>query len=217
MERVCWIFCALEPGRFRLDRAPGDLVIAADGGYAHLQNAGIRPDVILGDFDSLGHRPPEEDALVFPAEKDYTDSDLAIREGIARGYRRFCIFGALGGARLDHMIANFQLLSSLAHKGMRGYLAGEGQAAVVVEDSEIRFSARKGGYISIFAFGGQAQGVEIEGLKYSLSGASLDTRFPLGVSNEFTGQDARVAVKKGQLLILWQQDAAQFDPRNGVL
>ena len=216
MEKLCWIFCALEPGDIRLRKEPGDLVIAADRGYAHAKKAGIAPDLILGDFDSLGEVPPEDGVLVFPKEKDYTDAWLAVAEGKKRGFARFCLFGALGG-RIDHSAANLQLLSSLAGEGKRGYLLGDGYAASVIGNGELRFAPRPDGRISVFAFGGDAVGVTIEGLKYALSDGKLDTAFPLGVSNEFCGKSARVAVKDGQILVLWEQDAAMFDPRSETL
>ena len=204
------------PGDLCFKREDGDLVIAADAGLAHLKKAGLRPDLILGDFDSLGEAPKETDALVFPKEKDYTDADLAIREGKKRGFARFCLYGALG-ARLGHTVANFQLLSALAREGRRGYLVGDGQAVTVIENGELRFLPRGSGYISVFAFGGDAKGVTLEGLKYTLSDGVLGTSFPLGVSNEFTGSAACVRVKDGQLLVVWQQDAESFDPRKDIL
>ena len=77
--KTCVIFCA---GEFDTLAAPvGDgLVIAADGGYRHCVHLDIHPDVILGDFDSLGYAP--EGAQVFPVEKDDTDSMLAVRRGL---------------------------------------------------------------------------------------------------------------------------------------
>ena len=118
----CVIFCA---GGFTALAEPieeGDLVLAADGGLTHTRSLGLTPGGILGDFDSLGYVP--EAAQVFPVEKDDTDSMLAVKQGLALGYRRFVLYGALDGPRLDHTIANLQTLQFLAEHGAEGYLVG---------------------------------------------------------------------------------------------
>ena len=99
---VCYIICAL-PQNHHFSPAPGDLVIAADGGYAHM--GGIKPDLVVGDFDSLGYVPDGESVVRHPAEKDDTDTMLAARIGIERGYRTFLLLGGVGG-RLDHTLRN---------------------------------------------------------------------------------------------------------------
>ena len=99
-----------------------DLVIAADGGLRHFTDATRQPDVILGDFDSLGYIP--QGAQVFPVEKDDTDSMLAIKKGLELGFREFLLYGSLDGPRLDHTVANFQTLQFLADRGAKGYLIG---------------------------------------------------------------------------------------------
>ena len=203
MDNICYIICALDPGNVHIEKQPGDLVIAADKGYLRARELGVAPDVILGDFDSLGHVPPDEGILVFPTEKDYTDLDLALREGTARGYDRFCILGAMGG-RPDQTAANYQLLASLADRGARGVLAGDAWSACVIKNASVELPSRASGLVSLFALGGNAEGVCVEGLKYALSDAVLSPLFPLGVSNEFCGNKARIEVKKGLLLVLWQ-------------
>ena len=120
--KVCMIFCA---GGFSglLQPMPQDaLVIAADGGLRHTEKLGLQPDIILGDFDSLGYVP--EGAAVYPVEKDDTDSMLAIKQGLAQGCDTFYLYGALDGKRLEHTVANFQALQYLADHGAKGYLVG---------------------------------------------------------------------------------------------
>ena len=133
----CVIFCA---GGFDGLLSPiqsDDLVIAADGGLTHAQQLGIAPQVILGDFDSLGYVP--ENSRVFPVEKDDTDAMLAVRHGLLKGCDRFCLYGTLDGPRLDHTIANFQTLQFLADRKATGYLIGKDYIATVVKDGSIRF------------------------------------------------------------------------------
>ncbi|MDR0861401.1 MAG: thiamine diphosphokinase [Oscillospiraceae bacterium] len=201
--RTCFIAGAGDWDSRTLPRA-GDFVIAADGGYAHLREMGAEPDVLLGDFDSLGEVPTFEDGTRverFPTEKDDTDMMLAVKHALAQGFRRFVLNGGMGG-RLDHTLANLQALAHIAVRGGRGFLAGE-QSATVICDGEVRFSAIAGGYVSVFAYGGEASGVTIEGMKYCVRDVTLTTDEPRGTSNEFTGAPARVAVRRGMLLVVW--------------
>jgi len=87
--KTCIVFCAAEFNNLIAPIEAGDCIIAADGGLRHTRNLGITPDVILGDFDSLGFEP--EGANVFPVEKDDTDAMLAVRRGLAMGYREFLL------------------------------------------------------------------------------------------------------------------------------
>ncbi len=200
---TCVIFCAAEFDALLRPLMPEDFVIAADGGLRHTQKLGISPQVILGDFDSLGHVPTG--ANVFPVEKDDTDAMLAVRRGLALGYREFLLYGSLDGPRLDHTVANFQTLQFLADRGARGLLVGKDTLVTVVKDGAIRFPAGGEGTVSVFCQGSDALGVDIRGLYYPLENGILTVGFPLGVSNHFTGAEAEISVRSGSLLILWDR------------
>ena len=199
----CIIFCAAGFDTLAQPITKEDFVIAADGGLVHTQKLGITPNEILGDFDSLGFTP--EGANVFPVEKDDTDAMLAVRRGLSLGFRAFVLYGSLDGPRLDHTVANFQTLQYLADHGAAGYLVGEQYLVTVVKDGHISFPAGKEGTVSVFCLGQDAQGVTLEGLYYPLKNGCLSAGFPLGVSNHFTGEAARISVQKGSLLILWDR------------
>lgn len=184
---------------------PGDLVIASDGGYAGLSALGITPHLVVGDFDSLGCVPDHPAVCQLPCEKDDTDTGHAIQLALERGYTRFVLLGCLGG-RLDHTVANLQLLNDLSQRGAAALLVGNGQAASAVTDGSICFPASFRGFCSVFCLEGRAGGVTLEGLKYPLADAQLTERFPLGVSNEFLGVPAAVRVKHGTLLVIWETD-----------
>lgn len=203
----CVIFGAAAFDSLILPIDKDDLVIAADGGVNHLSNAGITPDVILGDFDSLGYIP--EGAQVFPVEKDDTDVMLAVRHGLQAGFREFLIYGGMDGKRLDHTVANFQTLAFLRAHDARGYLVGREQLATVISGETAVFSADAFGILSAFCLGKDASGVTIRGLQYSMENGTLAADFPLGVSNHFTGKAAEITVENGQLLLIW-------DSRNGL-
>ena len=203
----CLIFCAAEFDSLLQPVAPGDHVIAADGGLVHTRRLGLEPDEILGDFDSLGYTPA--DARVFPVEKDDTDAMLAVRRGLQLGYRDFILYGSLDGPRLDHTIANFQTLQFLCDHGARGCLVGRDYLVTVVKDGSLAFPAGCTGTVSVFCLGRDARDVTLEGLYYPVENGTLTAGFPLGVSNHFTGREARISVKDGSLLVLW-------DRKNGL-
>ena len=203
---TCVIFCAAGFTALAEPIDETDLVIAADGGLRHTQTLGITPQVILGDFDSLSYVP--QGANVFPVEKDDTDSMLAVRHGLERGFSRFVLYGAMDGPRLDHTIANLQTLQFLADQGAVGYLAGNDYMATVVKDGSIRFSETAEGIVSLFCMGRDARGVTIRGLHYPLEDGTLTAGFPLGVSNLFEGEPARIRVDHGSILVL-------YDRKNG--
>ena len=199
----CIIFCAAEFDQLLAPIAPGDFVIAADGGLRHVERVGITPDVILGDFDSLGYTP--DCAQVFPVEKDDTDAMLAVRLGLDRGFREFILYGSLDGPRLDHTVANFQTLQFLADRGAKGYLVGLNSIVTVLKNGKISFPAHFRGNFSAFCMGADAQNVTMQGLYYPLENGKLTSGFPLGVSNHFTGKTATVSVQNGSLLLIWDR------------
>lgn len=205
MEKRCTIFCA---GEFDRLLAPVQgLVIAADGGLRHTQALALAPDVVLGDFDSLGQTPRGDNVLTYPVMKDDTDAMLAIRLGLERGCREFILYGSLDGPRLDHTVANFQALEFLAERGAWGCLVGKDTLVTVVRNGALRFPAAAEGIISLFCLGKEARGVTLKGLLYPLEDAALEPGLPLGVSNHFTGEAAEVSVKEGSLLVLWPRKA----------
>lgn len=199
----CVIFGAAEFDSLAQSIEKGDYLLAADGGLRHLQALGLKPDGILGDFDSLGYTPVG--AEVFPVEKDDTDAMLAVRRGLALGYREFVIYGGLDGARLDHTVANFQTLQFLADHDAAGYLVGKDYIVTVIRNETVRFDASAEGILSLFCLGPDARGVTLRGLQYPLENGSLTSGFPLGVSNHFVGEKAQITVENGSLLAMWSR------------
>jgi thiamine pyrophosphokinase len=183
-----------------------DIVIAADGGYDYAREAGVAVDLFVGDMDSVIDKTSKIDveAIVFPSQKDDTDMLLAIKEGIARGFDNFFIYGGLGH-RLDHTMANIACLEYIVNHGKGAELIGlDGIKLLMVRNGCIEIEekfAEIGRTISVFAYGGEAKGVKISGLKYEVSDITLSSDFPLGVSNEFVGKKAFISVREGVLLI----------------
>ena len=205
--RTCVVFCAAGFDSLAEPVRPGDLIIAADGGFRHVRQLNLTPDVILGDFDSLGYVP--DHAAVFPVEKDDTDAMLAIRRGLELGCRRFTIYGGLDGSRLDHTMANFQALQYLAEHDAQGTRVGRDYLVRAIRNASIRFPAGWDGIVSVFCMGADARGVSIRGLQYELENGELRSGFPLGVSNHFVGTESEISVEEGTLLVMW-------DRKNGL-
>ena len=197
-------FCAIISGG---EFAPLDgienaaCVIACDRGYEYAARCGIKPDLLLGDFDSYtGALPAGVEVLRLPVEKDDTDMMLAIKEGLGRGETEFHLYGGMGG-RTDHTIANLQGLLYLADHGARGWLYGDRERFTAIRDGSITLPAREKGIVSVFCMGADSQGVTIEGGQYTVHDAVLTSSFPLGVSNHYVGNPVRVTVTQGSLLI----------------
>jgi thiamine pyrophosphokinase len=207
MKKICHVIGAGEFSEQTIPITEYDLVIAADGGYSHLEALSVKADIVIGDFDSLRHKPSLPFLMEYPPEKDDTDMMLAVHEGLQRGYGLFFLYGGLGG-RLDHTLANIQVLTCLAEQGGRGYLVGDGTVITVIRNDKIEFPAALNGIISVFSLSSKANGVSIKGLKYELAKACLSASEPLGISNEFTGHTGLVEAEDGTLLILWQENSA---------
>ena len=198
----CIVFCAADFDALAQNVGKDDYILAADGGLRHVKTLGLTPNAILGDFDSLGYVP--EGAAVFPVEKDDTDAMLAVRHGLALGFREFVIYGGLDGQRLDHTVANYQTLQFLADHGAKGYLIGKDYIVTVIQNETIGFSQEAEGILSLFCLGADAVGVSIRGLQYPLENGTVTPDFPIGVSNHILEPTATITVRSGALAIGWE-------------
>lgn len=199
---ACWIIGAGEFTPRGLSHAAEDFVIAADAGLKHLEALGLAPDLLVGDLDSLGKAPEGLPLLRHPVEKDDTDMELALNEGATRGYRRFLLYGGSGG-RIDHFLANLQLIAHASREGLNAILVCPDFDAYALTDDTLRLpGAPKGTLLSVFCLGEDAQGVSLSGLKYPLNNARLTAFHALGVSNAHTGAPVEICVQSGTLLVL---------------
>ncbi len=202
-DKTCYIFAAGDYGSIIVEKnyLAGGYVIAADGGYAYLKQIGVTPNLVVGDFDSLCYTPTDIEVIKHPVEKDDTDMMLAVDEGFRRGYDNFIIYGGLGG-RLDHTLANIQVLTDISNKGGTGYLC-DGDITVMAVNKTVSFTKDCSGTISIFCIGDSAKGVTIKGLKYEVVDTELCSSIPLGVSNEFIGKPVDISLKTGCLIVMF--------------
>lgn len=205
----CYIIGAGDFFGLRESPDDSDYVIAADAGYAYCKENHIIPDLVLGDFDSLGSAPKHPNVIELPVEKDDTDTMYAIKLGLGKGYRRFYLYGALGGKRPDHTIANLQSLLFMLEHGARGWIFGENYIWTAIRNDKVRIEGA--GDVAVFCPDGTAQGVWIKGLKYELENAELKSSFPLGVSNSFEDKCAEIGVQNGTLLIMYDIKVNEID------
>lgn len=182
-----------------------DFVIAADGGYLALRSIGVRPQLLLGDFDSLGSIAIPADVPVerFPVQKDDTDTGIALAHAWGMGYRSFAIYGGSGG-RVDHLLANLQSMCRYSRLGGALRLAAREYDAYALTNGTLTLPKRPAGtLVSVFCNGDAASGVTLNGLMYPLHNHTLTCDMPLGVSNQMLdGEQASVIVQNGTLLVL---------------
>lgn len=203
---ICYIVGAGEHFETKIILKKEDYVIAADGGLTFLEEINISADLVIGDFDTLQYIPNHPNVITLPENKDDTDMFAAVYEGIKLGYEIFFIYGGSGG-RIDHTIANVQLLNYLSLHRKKGFLFCSDSVMTTVTNGNVRFSPYDNGYISVFSLSEKSYGVDEIGLKYKLEQAELTNTFPIGVSNEFIGKESEIAVCDGTLLVVFPKEA----------
>ena len=199
-------------------RGQFDCVIAVDGGYTHLESASVVPQVVVGDFDSLGYQPDHPCVVRHPEIKDKSDLELALAYALDYGADALYAYGCLAG-RLDHTLAAIQAMAAYSEKGLKVAAIGCG-AVDTKADFENGFALQmltgpgqvdfvsteqrplEGG-LSVFALNDCVKGVTERGLFYPLEDTVLTNRTSLGLSNQFTGKDAYVHVEKGTLCLVY--------------
>ena len=184
-------------------------VIAADGGAVSLDRLGRAPDRLVGDLDSI----PEEllarlvgaDVVIerHPADKEASDTELAIEAALVAGATQIVLLGATGGARLDHELANVLLLAdpALAGRDVR-IVHGPTTVRVLHDGGRLTLDGVAGDLVTLLPVGGDATGVGIDGVRWPLAGATLNVGRSRGLSNEVTTPPASVSLERGTLLVV---------------
>jgi thiamine pyrophosphokinase len=199
----------LDYGRARSFLKGDDFFIFCDGGLSHAEGLCVKPDIIVGDFDSCdssdlskyagtsGH--PE--IIKLPREKDDTDTMFAVKLALERGYSDFLLLGAMGG-RFDHALGNLSVLLYLEGLGKKALLVDDYSAMQIVGRQPL-YIEDKCSYFSVLTVAGDVSGVNIKNAKYPLENAKLSADFQLGISNEvLPGKLAEVSVACGRVLVV---------------
>lgn len=204
MNKKCYIVGAGDNSGTNFSKGKNEYVIAADGGVEILEKMGIKPDLIIGDFDSLGYVPKGENVIVHQVEKDDTDMMLSVKKAAEKGYDEIEIYGGSGG-RIDHTIANFQTMLWASKNGIKIRMCDKAYDYHMITDEKIAIKGEVSKDLSVFAFGGIAKNVNIKGAKYEAQSMQLEPYNPTAVSNNFIGGDVFISVESGSLLIIVQK------------
>ncbi len=195
------IFCWSESDRKPFDITEDDYIICADSGFRYAERLGIKPDLLLGDFDSYSAKGDEsENIITLPTEKDDTDAMYAARCAIEKGFEEIVLAGGIGG-REDHTKGAVSVLKFIRKK-CRGFISDgyttvnivkNGETLVIPYDENIR-------YISIFPCGERTCGVTLKDMKYEIENYTVNAYYPIGVSNEqLKNKDSRITCGRGGL------------------
>lgn len=226
-KKICCIISGgdVNIALLKQNRSLYDYFIAADSGCDSALLAGITPGLLVGDFDSISQhslssitlqKAPSSNIkdpaipsskyntkiVKFPVEKDFSDTHLALEEGIRLGYTHFHIYGALGGERFSHSLSNLQTLCLMKSKNIRITLMGTKERVFTLSDESISLNLPKGTVFSVFSLSEKTTGVTIAGAKYPLSDYTLSYLNPLGLSNQSTAETVSISAKSGMLLVV---------------
>lgn len=186
------------------------LIIGVDGGVHHLRKLGIKPDILLGDFDSILKEDYEDyykagiEILKYPKEKNATDTEIAVDEAIKRDCKQIIVIGGTG-SRLDHSLANIFLLRKILDKDIKGMIVNKYNEIHLVKDS-ININFEEGYKLSLLPVTDRVEGITTKGLYYELDNYSINLGSSRGVSNEFIADNAKISIKKGLLLVIKSKD-----------
>lgn len=180
-----------------------DLLIAADSGFDNATALGEKPSILVGDLDSIKEKKIPDGVEIYrvPAEKDLTDTQLAVELALSKGASDIVIIGGLSG-RLDHTLSNLGVLEHLADLGCHGVITDGFNRARFLRNGSTLIPRGAYTYLSLLAADKTVKGVEIDGVRYPLKNAKLSRAHQFAVSNELTGNCAFIAVKKGSVYII---------------
>lgn len=204
----CHIFAGGDLGKIADYWFPnhGGYVICADSGYKHAKKLGLVPDLLVGDFDSYTRKLPKGvEVYRSVPEKDDTDTLMAVKIAIERGYTNIYLYGALGGPRFDHAFANIQTMLYAREHGAdliligNGTLLLQGEGEAMYTEESKRWGYK---YLSVFAITETVKIKSLRGVKYPLENYEMKSSFPIGVSNEITDGQAFLDIESGLALVI---------------
>lgn len=190
-----------------------DCIIAADRGLLFLHDVGIMPTHIVGDFDSV----PEEILSQYRAQndisihtynpvKDATDTEIALRLALQQGVDGIYIFGGTG-TRIDHVMANIQILKIAKDAGVEAYLVdAHNKISLLAKNTRLQKTDAFGEYFSLFTLGGSVSGLTIRGAKYPLENHTLQPYDSLSVSNKIVENEVYITFSSGDVILIESRD-----------
>lgn len=187
-----------------------DYVICADGGSRYIEFLNIKPDIILGDFDSSDNIKIKEyerrgiEIQKFPVKKDKTDTEIAVEFALAKKPEEVTIIGATG-TRMDHTIANIHILKKFLDKGVKASII-DGNNNIRIINKQVLIKKDHFKYLSLIPLTSKVEGITLKGTAYELSGYTLMGGSSVGVSNEIVGEEAAIKIESGILIVIQSRD-----------
>ncbi len=177
-----------------------DFFVFCDSGLKHLEPLQVKPNLIVGDFDSHDNPHLDVETIVLPCEKDDTDTVFAMKEALKRGYEEFLLIGVIG-ARLDHTLGNVSILLYLDALGKNGKIIDDYSEMEIVSKEPV-YIEDSYAFFSLLNITGTAKDITIENAKYPLNNAEITCEFQYGISNEvLSGKIAKITIGEGRLLL----------------
>lgn len=187
--------------------AKGDLLICADGGYRAAVRRGLIPHLTIGDFDSMPVAEVQGEIVQLPVHKDDTDLVVCLREGRSRGYREFVVAGCLGG-RFDHTLACLQSAADCAIRGESAWLCdSQNRVTILAPGTYTLPRIHDNRKLSFLSYTPEVKGITLEGTLWELENATLTSSYPLGCSNEWIADCAKLTFTEGLLVVCCSGDA----------
>ncbi len=198
--------------RDRIENIHIEYVICADGGLEKVQGLNLKPDLILGDFDSVnssllnGYRGSGTEIYAFPPEKDFTDMELAVDTAVKRGFKEIVLIGA-SGTRLDHTLANIQLLEKYHRQGISiEIIDNNNHIGIISGKTDINIKKKTEHFVSLVPVTETLEGLTLKGFKYPLNNVTVERGTALLISNEIRSEEGRIILDKGTALIFISKD-----------
>lgn len=190
-----------------------DWIIAADGGAQQLLAYGIKPHVLVGDFDTLAQEQVEQlqqqhvEIVRLPTQKDMTDTHYACEKALTYKPNELILLGVWGGARMDHAIANLGLLEWLQEQGVQATIyAGTNRLRLLQGPAKVTIQKNDYHYISLLPISKQVSGIYTRGLQYTLHNGTLTRGLTRGISNELAAEKASIQLESGMVLLIETSD-----------
>lgn len=195
----------------QIEKYPSYTIISVDGGTNLLFDAGILPDILIGDFDSINKeifkyfQNKGIKTLKFAKEKDLTDTHIAIEYAANNNIKEIILLGATG-KRLDHTLSNLYIIEKYIKDMYFKIIDSNNTIEFLYEKGRKIFEKEEYKYISLVPISDIVMGVVTEGLKYELINATLLRSDSFGVSNEIINNKGSISINKGLLAIIKSKD-----------
>lgn len=211
MKKALLISGGRKVSKYLIEKYSDRYIIIADSGAELLKNYNLRANLVIGDLDSINGETLKyvNDIGIkiykFPVKKDLTDTHLCVEYLVKNHFKDIVILGALG-TRLDHELANLNLLKSLYKRNIKSKIEDDNNEVYYAEKGIYNFKKGNKKYISVVSSSAETI-YSTTGFVYEVKGKILNYKNPsLGVSNEMINDEGTIEIKKGEAFIILSRD-----------